>query len=86
MRATPLGLRDGDREQLEGWTRSSTIPAGLARRARIVLLAADGLTNVDIAGRVGVSLPTVTGWRARYRERGIIGLADEARSGRPRHQ
>ena len=84
MRAAPLGLRDGDRERLGTWVRSSTIPAGLARRARIVLLAADGLTNVEIASRVGVSLPTVSGWRDRYREGGIGGLADEARSGRPR--
>jgi transposase len=84
MRAAPLGLRDGDRQRLEGWVRSSTIQSGLARRARIVLLAADGLSNVEIAERVGVSLPTVTSWRSRYREGGIAGLADEARSGRPR--
>src|SRR4051812_13184462 len=79
MRAAPLGLRDGDRERLEGWVRSSTIQAGLSRRARIVLLAADGLSNVEIAERVGVSLPTVTSWRTRYREGGISGLEDEAR-------
>lgn len=42
------------------------------------------MTNVEIAHRVGVSLPTVTEWRTRYRARGIPGLADEARSGRPR--
>lgn len=84
MRAAPLGLRDGDRERLESWVRSSTVPAGLARRARTVLLAAEGVTNVEVAQRVGVSLPTVTEWRTRYRERGIPGLADEARSGRPR--
>ena len=84
MRAAPLALRDGDRERLESWVRSSTIQAGLAQRARIVLLAADGLTNVDIAARVGVSRPTVTSWRVRYARSGIGGLSDEARSGRPR--
>ena len=84
MRAAPLALRDGDRERLEGWLRSSTIQAGLAQRARIVLFAADGLTNVDISQRVGVSRPTVTGWRARYERSGIGGLSDEARPGRPR--
>jgi transposase len=84
MRAAPLALRDGDRERLEAWLRSSTIQAGLAQRARIVLLAADGLTNVDIAARVGVSRPTVTSWRGRYARSGIGGLSDEARSGRPR--
>jgi transposase len=84
MRAAPLALRDGDRERLEGWVRSSTIQAGLAQRARIVLLAADGLTNVAIAERVGVSRPTVTSWRARYARSGMGGLSDQDRSGRPR--
>jgi DNA-binding CsgD family transcriptional regulator len=64
MRAALLALRVGDRERLEEWLRSS-IRAGLAQRARIVLLAADGLTNVNIAARVGVSRPTVTSWRGR---------------------
>ena len=84
MRAAPLGLRDGDRELLERWVRSSTIAAGPAQRARIVLLAADGHSNVEIAARVGVSLPTVTSWRARYRDSGLGGLDDAPRSGRPR--
>jgi transposase len=59
--------------------------AGLAQRARIVLLAADGLTNVEIAMRVGVSRPTVTSWRARYERSGISGLSDAARWGPPAH-
>ena len=84
MRALPLGLRDGDRELLESWTRSSSIRAGLAQRARIVLLAADGLSNTEIAERVGVSRPTVIGWRDRYAISGSRGLVDEQRSGRPR--
>jgi hypothetical protein len=42
MRATPLGLREGDRERLMSLTRSSAVRAGLAQRARIVLLAATG--------------------------------------------
>jgi DNA-binding NarL/FixJ family response regulator len=62
----PLGLRPGDRDVLESWTRSSSIRAGLAQRARIVLLAADGVSNTEIADRVGVSRPTVIGWRNRY--------------------
>jgi transposase len=56
----------------------------LAARARIVLLAADGTPNVEIARLVGVSRPTVNAWRARYVERGLAGLADEKRSGRKR--
>lgn len=53
-------------------------------RARIVLLAAEGEANERIADRVGVSKVTVLKWRARYQDKGLAGLADEARSGRPR--
>jgi len=60
------------------------VRAGLAQRARIVLLAAEGLSNTRIAELVGVSRPTVIGWRDRYAARGLAGLDDEARSGRPR--
>src|SRR3954447_4550264 len=84
MRAAPLGLRDGDRERLTAWTRSSTVPAGRAQRARIVLLAADGVSHSEIAGRLGVSRQTVISWRQRYESRGLAGLEDEPRSGRPR--
>lgn len=58
--------------------------AGLAQRARIVLLAADGVANTAIAQQVGVSRPTVIGWRERYQSGGIDGLDDEPRPGRPR--
>jgi Homeodomain-like domain len=55
MRAMPLGVREGDRERLIAWTRASTIRPGLARRARIVLLAAQGVSHSEIAERVGAS-------------------------------
>ncbi|QRP42627.1 IS630 family transposase [Amycolatopsis sp. FDAARGOS 1241] len=82
--AAALSRRDGDRERLLSLTRSSSVRAGLAQRARIVLLAAEGVANSVIAERVGVSRPTVIGWRERYEGGGIDGLHDEARSGRPR--
>ena len=81
--AAPLVLRDGDRSRLEALTRSSSVRAGLAQRARIVLLAADGLPNAEIARQTGTSRPTVMGWRARYDQGGIAALADQPRSGRP---
>jgi transposase len=84
MRVAALSLRSGDRQRLTEWTRSSSIRAGLAQRARIILLAADGVSNTAIADLVGVSRPTVTSWRARYDANGIDGLIDEPRSGRPR--
>jgi transposase len=81
--AAPLVLREGDRARLEALTRSSSIRAGLASRARIVLLAAEGLPNAEIARRTGTSRPTVVDWRARYDAGGIAALEDLPRSGRP---
>ena len=57
---------------------------GAAQRARIVLLAADGMPNVEIAELVGVSRPTVNLWRDRYAESGIGGLVGRGPPGRPR--
>jgi transposase len=74
----------GDREVLESWVRSSSVSAGLARRARIVLLAADGVAVKDIVERVGVSKPTVIGWKKRYAAEGLGGLDDRLKSGRPK--
>lgn len=81
--ARPLRLREGDRGRLEAVTRSSTVASGLAQRARIVLLAADGVANTEIAERVGVSRPTVNTWRDRYETGGIAALGDLPRPGRP---
>lgn len=64
--------------------RSSAIRAGLAQRARIVLLAADGMANTEIAERVGVARQTVVDWRSRYRSHGLAGLDDAPLPGRPR--
>ena len=77
-------VRDADRAELERWVRASTLSAGAARRARIVLLAAEGRANSHIAATVGVSVPTVLMWRQRYQSRGLQGLGDAPRSGRPR--
>ena len=82
--APALGLREGDREELARITRSTSVRAGLAQRARIVLAAADGEANERIAARVGVSKVTVLQWRSRYAEHGLKGLVDLERSGRPR--
>src|SRR6478752_4722193 len=81
--ADALVLRPGDEPKLTALVRSSTVQAGLAQRARIVLLAAEGLPNAEIARRVGMSRPTVIGWRHRYEVGGVGGLGDLDRSGRP---
>lgn len=81
--AAPLVLRDGDRSRLESLVRSSSASAGLARRARIVLLAAEGLANAEITRWTGTSRPTVVDWRQRYEDGGISALGNLPRSGRP---
>ena len=53
-------------------------------RARIVLLAADGDRNIDIAAALGVHVDVVSRWRKRFCEEGLVGLGDRKRSGRPR--
>ena len=82
--AAPILLRTGDEPKLSSLIRSSTVEAGLAQRAWIVLLAAQGVSNTAIASMVGVSRPTVILWRNRYAQAGIAGLGDLERSGRPR--
>jgi len=81
---TPLMLSSEERKQLESLVSSRSLPHGLVRRARIVLLAAEGITNKAIAEKVGVSTVTVGKWRKRYLRQGIQGLHDELRPGRPR--
>jgi transposase len=82
--AATIRLTGQDEQTLRRWTRSSSIRAGLALRARIVLLAAEGLSNTHIAEQVGCSRPAVIRWRGRYAAGGIAGLGDRARAGRPR--
>ena len=79
--APGLVVREGDGEVLESWLRSTTVAAGLARRARIVLLAAQGVANTRIAQEVGVSVPTVISWRRRYEARGLAGAGGRASLG-----
>jgi transposase len=76
-------LPDSDRVELARWLRAPSMPAGLAQRARIVLLAADGAGTNEIVARTGVSKPTVIAWKKRYAAEGIGGLADRKKPGRP---
>jgi transposase len=76
-------LSDADRETLTMLRRAPSTPQGLALRAGIALMAADGAGNAAIARSLGCSLPTVVQWRRRCAERGISGLYDEAGRGRP---
>src|SRR6266850_740716 len=71
-------------EQLGAIARSRSLPHSLVRRARIVLMSAQGVANQIIAERCGVSVPTISNWRRCWRERGVAGLHGELRPGRPR--
>src|SRR3954470_11363478 len=82
--AAAVVLTDDERAQVARWTRRRTSAQALALRARIVLLAADGLKNTEIAERLGITRPPVTKWRARFVEHRLDGLSDEPRPGRPR--
>ncbi len=69
---------------LQRWSRRPKSPHSIAQRARIVLLAADDLSNNDVAEKVGVNPATVLKWRKRFLERRLDGLIDEPRPGAPR--
>ena len=85
-RCSPFVVRLSTAEwsELTRRCRSYTAPHAVVARARIVLLAAEGWANVDIAAEVGVHVDVVSRWRKRFWEEGIAGLADRSRSGRPR--
>jgi len=80
----PIILSDGEREQLNAIVKSNSLPYGLVRRARIVLLAAEGTPDRIVAEKVGLSRQMVGKWCKRYRHQGLPGLHDELRPGRPR--
>ncbi len=83
-RRAEIKLTAEDREVLERWARRPTSAQALALRCRIVLAAADGEHTIDIAARLGCSRGTVSKWRGRFAERGLDGLHDEPRPGKPR--
>jgi transposase len=81
--AVPVRLTAKRRRKLEQIVRAATSPQRLVLRARIVLLAAGGMTNARIARRLGCSVAVARAWRCRFAVRGIPGLFDKPRSGRP---
>ena len=72
------------RVQLEAFARSRALPHALVLRAQIVLSAAEGKQNRQIAEATKMTRQTVAKWRGRFVSRGLEGLYDEYRSGRPR--
>jgi len=82
--AAALPITPDDRAVLWHWSSATQAPAVVVQRARILLLAAEGVANTEIAERLGISRPTVIAWRQRYARDGLTaGLADRPRRGRP---
>jgi len=82
--AVGIELSEHERARLEAWTRRRTSAQALAQRSRIVLLAAEGLKNTEIAERLEINRAMAAKWRSRFAEHRLDGLTDEPRPGRPR--
>jgi transposase len=80
-KANVLAMTDEQRATLEAWVRAKTTPQRTVLRARICLLAAEGLSNAGIAGELRTSRPTVIQWRKRFQEHGPMGLSEDAPHG-----
>ena len=82
--ARQITLTDDERKTLECWSRGRRTPSRLVLRSRIVLLAADGMMNKDIAKALKTAPKTVSLWRTRFAERRLAGIEkDSPRGGRP---
>jgi transposase len=79
-----LTLTAEERTTLIRWTRRPKTAQALARRARLVLAAAEGRSNKDVAAALLITEPTVGKWRRRFLAQRLDGLLDEPRPGAPR--
>jgi transposase len=84
LRAVPVMLSAGERTTLNKRVRGAKTACRDRLRAQIVLAAARGHPNARIAAGLGISVDTVRKWRGRFAARGLDGLADRPRPGRPR--
>src|SRR5688572_28431434 len=80
----PFTLTDEERSELASLARRHTTARLIALRARIALLCAEGLSNKDVAHRVGASAAMVCKWRKRFLAKRLDGIFDEPRPGAPR--
>ena len=79
-----IRLTPAQRRTLLAWQRATTTPAGLVRRARLLLLVADGMTITDAAATVGLSRRHTYKWIRRFVQEGLAGLAEKPGRGRRR--
>jgi transposase len=83
-KAVRIELSEGERAELQARLRRRKVARGDALRAEIVLLAAEGLSNLAITERLGIARMTVATWRRRFAERRMDGLVEDPRPGAPR--
>ena len=82
-RVTLRPMSPDEQQAVDELLRSRTAPVRLVERARIVQAAADGRSAPAIAAALGCSRPTAYAWIRRFNERGVAGLAERRRAGRP---
>jgi transposase len=80
---TPLPLTNDAKDELEKLRRKRSTPMALARRAEMILLAAEGHSNAAVARRLRCQAHVVGKWRRRFAQEGVNALSDRPRSGRP---
>lgn len=85
-RASPftVTLSRVERRQLEATARAYTLPYYQVTRAQMILMAAEGVANDQIARRLNTRREIVSKWRKRFVQERIAGLAERPRTGRPR--
>ena len=76
--ATPLAISDGQRSILQTLAHSRAAAHRVVQRARVLLLAADGVSNSEISAVAGVSRPTVLAWRGQFAKDGLTGFGEVA--------
>lgn len=81
---TLLQLRTEQRVELERWAQSRTLPAGDVFRARLILALADGLSYREIERKLGASAATVSLWKKRFVQSGMVGLQGQHKGSKPR--
>lgn len=77
-----INLSEEEREELLSWQRSTTMPSGLVKRGRVILLFSERIPLVEIAEKVDMRRDKIAKWGKRFREFGIDGLKDKAGRGR----
>ena len=70
-----LRLSASEREELEGYLRKRNVPAAVAQRMRILLMLDEGASYSDVTEQLGAPASTISRWKQRYQEEGVLGLA-----------